>query len=170
MPARKFVNLNLKPIRKYRLALRAEIAGGGKADDLLTTWARRYFAFLREKFRTNRSGAGSWPPLSPNTVAERKPRIGILHVGGSIFNALRIGSPGNLFQKIHFGVRCGVGGPAIHPGTNLTIAELALIHNAGRGNVPKRQILYVPDRPLARLLRQDTARMMRRLARDAQRA
>lgn len=170
MPSRRVVNLNLNPIRKYRQGLRAEIDGRGKADDLLSTWGRRYLAFLREKFRVNRSGGGSWPPLKEETVKHAKGRIGILYLTGAIFNALRPNQPGNRFQKIGFGIRVGVGGPARHPGTNLTIAQLAMIHNDGKGNVPKRQILYVPDRILMRVMRGDTKRTMARLAREADRA
>jgi hypothetical protein len=168
--ASRFVNLNLKPIRRFRKALRAEIDGHGGADDLLTTWGRRYLAFLREKFRVNRSGGGSWPPLKETTTKHAKGRIGILYLTGAIFNALRQGMPGNMFRKIGFGIRVGVGGPAKHPGTDLTIAQLAMIHNDGAGNVPKRQIIYRPDRALYNLLRRDTGRVMRRLAREADKA
>jgi hypothetical protein len=45
-----------------------------------------------------------------------------------------------------------------------------MIHNDGAGHVPKRQIIYRPDRALYNLLRRDTGRVMRRLAREAGKA
>lgn len=168
--ASRFVNLNLKPHRRFRAALRAEIDGKGKANDLLTEWGRRYFSYLRDRYRVNRGGGGDWPPLKESTLKSKEKRLGILYVLGAIFNALRIGAPGNRFTKIGFGVQCGVGGPARHPGTDLTIAQLAMIHNNGRGHVPKRQILYRPDRTLYLHLRRDTFRVIARLKREALRA
>ncbi len=110
---------------------------------------------------------GGWKPLAASTLksrrggkrrATRSPRAGtktttrgsvanvsILRNTGILLNALTIGAPGNLFKGIRSGIRVGFGGPSNHPGGKATIRDIAIVHDEGKGNMPKRQILARPD-------------------------
>lgn len=177
---KKYANLNLSPLRKYRESLRKEIASGTEANNLMVRFGRRYLAYLRDRFRVNRAGGGEWRPLAAGTIraTERKEgRVGILHVTGQVFNALREGQPGNLFERTRDGIRVGYGGEAKHViestggklrVSKLTIADIASIHNAGGSRVPRRRIIVLPDEPLRKLMHDDTKRTVERLMRQAQ--
>lgn len=124
-----------------------------------------YLTFTRRRFI--RMSRGGWKPLAESTVKARRggrrrttrsPRAGtktttrgsaknvsILRDTGILLNALTIGAPGNLFRGIRGGVRVGFGGPAKHPGGKATIRDIAVAHDEGRGNLPKREILAKPD-------------------------
>ena len=167
--AQKYANLNLAPLRKYRKALRQELLTGTEPDNLLVTFGRRYLAFLRDRFRVNRAGGGDWAPLKPETIRRTKGRrLGILYVTGAVFNALRQGQPGNLFKRIQYGVRVGFGGPAKHPDSDATIAQIAIWHDEGTRHVPQRQLIVPPDAALQKLMRDDAKRMVEKLAKQAQ--
>lgn len=157
------VKLNLRPLQQVRQRIR----NGAAVDEMYTSWGRRYLAFLRDQFRRNRGGGGDWPPLKPETIKQTPKRLGILHVTGVLFNALRPGQPGNVLQRVRTGIAAGIGGGAKHPGTNLTIGELAKIHDAGAGNVPARKIFYPPDAPLKKQMEADARRMVERITREA---
>lgn len=155
------VTTNTRPLQKFREGIRREIETAGP-DDMFTSWGRRYLAFLRERFRANRAGGGEWAPLAKSTLAKKTPRLGILYVTGAIFNALRPGQPGNLFQRIRNGIRVGIGGGAKHPGSDKTIVQIATLQNEGTRHIPSRKIIVPPDAVLKRLMREDAKRMMQR--------
>lgn len=178
------VKLDLRPLQR----LRREIAAGGTFGGRIVTvrggggggggnamramyaeWGRRMLAFWRDRFRQNRSGGGDWPPLKPATAKRGKDRVGILHVTGVLFDALRPGRPGNVFQVDAGGVAVGIGGPAKHPESNLTIGEIALIHHRGTPFCPKRTIFYPPDATLKKLMQDDARRTIRRIMRESSR-
>jgi hypothetical protein len=166
--AQKYVNLNLNPLRKYRKALRQELLTGTDPNNMLMTFGRRYLAFLRDRFRINRAGGGEWPHLKPETILRTKgQRLGILHVTGAVFNALRQGQPGNLFKRIQYGVRVGLGGPAKHPNSDKTIAQIGIWHDQGTEHVPQRRIIVPPDAPLLKLCRDDAKRTVEKLMKNA---
>lgn len=153
-------------------AVRRRIKAGQAVDEMYLTWGRRYLAFLREKFRQNRSGGGDWPPLAPSTLKKKTPapRLGILHVLGLIFNALRPGQPGNVLRRVRTGIAAGIEGGPKHPGSGLTIGQLARIHNDGTEHIPARTIFYPPDATLTKQMQDDARRMAERLIREAGKA
>lgn len=165
--ANKYVNLNLNPLRKYRATLRDELMHGKASDNLLMTFGRRYLAYLRDRFRIFRAGGGDWPPLSPATLKQHRPRLGMLAVTGAVFNALRPGQPGNLFQRINYGIRVGFGGAAKHPEADATIAQVAIWHDQGTANIPQRRIIVPPDGLLVALMRSDAKRFVEKLMKKA---
>jgi hypothetical protein len=130
-------------------------------------WGRRYLAFLREQFRRNRAGGGDWPPLKPETLKRTPQRIGILHVTGVLFNALRPGQPGNVLRRVRTGIAAGIEGGPKHPGSGLTIGQLARLHNDGTAHIPARTIFYPPDAALKKQFQDDARRMAERLMREA---
>jgi len=71
--------------------------------------------------------------------------VDILRDTGVLFKALDVGAAGNLFILMDKGVRVGFGGVAKHPDGKATIADIARFHNAGKGRLPKRQIIFLPD-------------------------
>lgn len=165
--ARRFVNVNLNPLRKYRKDLRQELLTGTDSNNMLVSFGRRYLAFIRERFRVNRAGGGDWKPLAPSTLKQGGPRRGILDVTGAVFNALRIGQPGNLFQRIQYGIRVGFGGDAKHPDANATIAQVAIWQDQGTAHVPQRQIIVPPDAALKKQMQDDAKRTVQRLMKNA---
>lgn len=160
--------LNIRPLQKFKTALHREVTtGSNRENDLYTAWARRYLAFLRERFRRNRSGGGDWKPLAPATLANGKPRRGILDVTGAIFNALRPGQPGNLMERTATGMKVGVGGGAKHPDANATIAQVAIWHDQGTATIPRRPIIVPPDPTLRKQIQDDARRALARIAKES---
>jgi hypothetical protein len=156
------VRLDLRPLQQVRQRIRT----GAAIEEMYTSWGRRTLAFWRDQFRRNRGGGGDWPPLKPETIKRTPKRLGILYVTGAIFNALRPGAPGNVFQRVRTGIAVGIGGGK-HPDTSLSIGDLAMIHHNGGGNVPKRTIFYPPDPPLKEQFEADARRMAERIMREA---
>jgi len=138
-------------------------------------WAVRYLAWTKRLFVKNSQGGGEWPALKPSTIAQRRAgrtrqkrkrgrgyrkrgpasKVAILRDTGTLFKALSLGAPGNLFKYIRNGCRVGFGGPAKYPDGKATIADIAKFHNAGKDKLPKRQILHKPDDTLTRQMMQD---------------
>jgi hypothetical protein len=65
------------------------------------------------------------------------------------------GAPGNLLKLLPRGVAAGYGGQAVHSkypdgtGGNISIADLARIHNNGSGRTPRRPIILPPEQSFA---------------------
>jgi hypothetical protein len=162
------VFLNIRPLEKFSAGIRREVTtGSNREDDLYTAWGRRYLAQLRDDFRRNRAGGGAWPPLAPATLKQGKARIGILDVTGAVFNALRPGQPGNLFQRTPTGMKVGVGGEAKHPDADATIAQVAVWHNDGAGNLPVRRIINPPDATTTAGIQKDARAALARIAKES---
>ena len=117
-------------------------------------WAFRYRAFADARFEEHKSGGGEdpWQELHPSTIARRKNKdkdnISILWDTGVLMGALSptfTGAKGALEDDIPFGIRVGYGGPHRANGeSNLTIADIAEVHQEGLGNVPQREIIVKP--------------------------
>jgi hypothetical protein len=152
-------------------------------------WGARYLAFARRRFTEQSRGGGEWPDLAPATKKARRGggrrktrskrartkttsrgtgrKFAILKDTGTLFNALTIGAPGNLFRRVNGGIRVGFGGPATHPDGDATIRDIAVFHDQGDG-VPKRQIIVPPDRPTQIGMQGDTQRAVQRLGRQSE--
>lgn len=107
-------------------------------------WAVRYRAFVQDRFDRASKGDGTWPALSPVTIASRR-RGGstILRDTGTLFAALAPiwqAPPGSINELIEGGVRVGFGGSSNHP-AGVTIAEIASFHQVGGGRLPRREII-----------------------------
>lgn len=155
------VRLNLEPLKRFAAAIRADLrtTGNGPIRRAMRQWAARYRGFAQQRFDRFSKGGGDWPPLAASTKARRrKARKGrkkgatrsfsLLRDTGLMFAALDTPwsrKPGALQKDIPFGVRAGFGGPAKYPGGKATIADIAGFHDSGAGNLPKRQIIVVPD-------------------------
>jgi hypothetical protein len=125
----------------------------GPVVSALATWARIYRAFVLARFDKFSVGGGDWKKLSPGTIAGKKSsailvdtRLMRLGLGSGIGIVKRYGK-----SVLH--VTMGFTNRSKHPGTDLTIADLASIHHLGRG-VPKRSILVGPDKATAQKMGQ----------------
>lgn len=160
------VKIDLKGLEQYQALLNADLrhSGNGPVRDAMHQWAARYRAFLQERFDKASKGGGDWKPLAESTQRRRrKARKGhasrksggsaarvfaILRDTGTLFAALTpafASKPGQLQEDIPFGVRVGYGGPAGHPGSAATIADIAHFHQIGAGHLPVREIIIPPD-------------------------
>lgn len=139
----------------------------GPFHTMLKQWGVRYLAFTRRRFA--REGNGQWARLAPPTVRRRrqgKRKSGgtkILRDTGTLLNALSPNGAGNLFTFVKSlirgpGVRVGFSDSARHPTAGMSVAQLAAIHDEGKGNMPKRPILVPPDEPTKMQMRRDLLR------------
>lgn len=145
------VTLNLHGLRRFRETLEADLRHGGNGPirDALHEWA-----VLLARFLTRRWYEGdNWKALKPATVA-RKLKQGllpyILRATDQMFQAFApelARKPGRVTQDVPFGVRVGFGGGMRYPHSTakMSIAQLAMIHQLGLGNVPVRKIIVPPD-------------------------
>lgn len=174
------VRLNLKPLRRFAAAIRADLrtTGNGPVRRAMRQWAARYRGFAQSRFDRYSKGGGDWPPLAASTrQRRRKARKGrtkgaarsfsLLRDTGLLFAALNpvwSRKPGALQKDIPFGVRVGYGGPSKHPGGKATIADIAGFHDTGAGNLPERQIIDVPDTRTLDAMKDDMERALGQMA------
>lgn len=175
------VNLNLEPLRRFAAAVRADLrrTGNGPVRRAIRQWAARYRGFAQNRFDSYSKGGGDWAPLAESTKKRRrKARKGrkrgatrsfsILRDNNLLFEALETPwtrKPGALQQDIQFGVRVGYGGPSKYPGGKATIADIAMFHDTGAGNLPERKIIELPDFPTLELMKGDMERGLGEMAR-----
>lgn len=88
----------------------------------------------------------------------------ILRDTGTLLNALTIGSPGNLLERIEGGVRVGYAATSHAGAKGLTVQEIAGFHNTGGGRLPQRLILAEPSPDVVAAMIGDTRRAMQAIA------
>jgi hypothetical protein len=154
------VKISFHGIRKFATVIENDLRlrGNGPIRVALKRWGVMYQSAMHERFDRFSKGGGTWPGLKESTKKRRaKAREGA--TGPRVFTILRDtnstmmkaldpqfqGKPGELSADTPFGVRVGFGGPAQHPKGRATIADIAAFHHFGRGNLPARPILVVPD-------------------------
>ncbi len=164
-----------------------QIIGGSPINNALKQWSVRYRSFIQQRFLLYSRGGGDWKPLAQSTMARRrkgkksgKAKYGIFAIlrdTGQLFNAIEpifSGKPGQLEEKIPFGIRVGYGGPGIYTkkhnesGGVHTIADIASFHQNGSKTLPKREIIVPPDQHTIDLMRQDMQRGIDKLLNHAQ--
>ena len=125
------VRINVRPLRKFSAALRADLkqGGHGPARRMLRQVGIRYLSFVKRRFVRFSRGGGDWKPLAASTVKSRSRtstgrrrhraaaavvrqtgtggRVAILRNTSTLLAALTLGNPGNLFKDIRNGVRVG---------------------------------------------------------------
>lgn len=111
-------------------------------------WGTRYLAETRREFVKNSNGGGEWPSLKRKRKRGSLSKAKILRDTGTLFKALSVGSPGNLYLDIKNGKRVGFGGPSNHPSGRASIADIARFHQTGQGSLPIRAILHRPSQKL----------------------
>jgi hypothetical protein len=165
----KFI-LNLEPLQRFKSQVTMDLNGGGQGSigkAMREEWPRRYFDFLRRRFRQNSAGGGDWQALSPVTLSKdlgrtpsgkRKRRRGILRVTDTLYNALTPGNAGNIIVHLKNGVRCGIGGSARHPTRGITFRALTKIHQEGTATIPARPIVVEPDQATINTMQNDMKR------------
>lgn len=141
-----------------------------------TQWGVRYLAWTKRLFIKNSNGGGEWPGLKKPRMRKRrgkkrKPAIQnksqkILRDTGTLFKALTIKAPGNLFKIIKKGIYVGFGGPSRHKGGAATIADIAKFHHNGEGNLPERKILHQPEGKLVKQMLNDLKRAINKLGKQ----
>jgi len=88
----------------------------------------------------------------------------------AVLNAATGAVAGRTESIVPFGIMVGYGGPAGHKGaTGLSIAELAEVHQEGRGNVPARPIIVDPPESLQQTMARDGDVMVREVIRETDR-
>lgn len=152
---------------------------------MFTQWGARYLGFIRRRFVRHSRGGGDWKPLAESTKrARRGPKrrlkkgrkkgaktttrgsgrkFAILRDTSTLFGALTIGAPGNLFEPIDDGIRVGFGGPSRHSGGKATIRDIAIAHDEGTKTVPARPILVEPDKTTTNALKRISTEAVKRL-------
>jgi len=147
------IKFNIKPLEKFRKDFSRQMKSNSLHTTLGSMWKLIgivYLTFTRKRFSNYSRGGGNWPPLSPLTLARRRKgkrgnKASILYDTGILFGALSIGTRGNFFKKIPYGVQVGFSKTTKHKGNSTTIRDIAIIHDLGKGKMPKREILVEPD-------------------------
>ena len=186
------VFFDLRKFKKFQQA----IANGKGLKDVYTQWGKRYLTATKRKFKQNSLGGGDWPPLKSvgyrramggelkTTKSGRRrgvrgqtnmkkrfqsarKKVKILIDTGTLFKALSIKMPGNLFRHLQNGIRVGFAGKRLHKKSALTVKEIAMKHQTGdsKTNLPKRQILHTPDTQLRKSMMRDLMRGLNKLGR-----
>ncbi len=156
--------------------------GAGPVREAFLAWGTVYRSFIKRRFtQLSRSGGGGvWKPLAESTIVGRRHgkkgkfkrgraalnrakksgggQVSLLRDTNQLLTALspKLGKPGQIQRFIKNGLKVGIGGPAQHKGSRLTIGQLAAIHHFGTRRIPARPIFVRPDRPtvnrMARIL------------------
>jgi hypothetical protein len=150
--------IDVEPLTRFLSDFAAALGQGTSNPHVrngLTGAQGEYFGAMRERFVAQSSGGGEWQELAGTTQRQRQrqgfnPSRPILTRLAVLFTAMRPGAPGSASEWGSNSLRAGFGGPAVHPGygdrpASLTIGDLALIHQEGRGRVPQRRVLVEPQ-------------------------
>jgi len=154
-----YVTIQRRGFNRLMNTVRMQFAGTrtGAIRDGFRLWGRVYRSFAQRRFSIFSGGGGNWASLADSTKRGRrgprkghkgKRKFGILYDTGLLFGALSPSSlevPGRLQQDIPRGIRVGYGGPHRHSGGSATIADIAVFHQSGNSNLPKREIITSPD-------------------------
>lgn len=145
-----------------KLAKMAKVVSGADDDAIqriFERWQRVYAAFIRRRFVNASRGDGTWPPLSPRTIASRRKGRGKRAKPGAKPAILR--DTGLLFSQLHptfdsIRIRGSGGGLKFTAGVNFgaegsypdgtRVVDVMSFHQAGKGRLPKREILVTPDK------------------------
>lgn len=145
------VKLDLRTLKLWSDNVASQLSSSqdGELRKVFKKWAIRYRSYVQLRFDKASKGDGTWQPLAPSTVAgRRKQSSTILRDTGTLFAALApiwTAPAGSINEMIEDGVRVGFGGPSSHPSGLVTIAQIAAFHQAGGGNLPKREIIVQPS-------------------------
>jgi len=180
------VVVDLKGLQAYEQAVRRGMQKGpGHMAVAFKRWGVRYRSFSQNRFNTlsKSGGGGIWPPLAEVTKRRRrkqrkgyrgKRRWGLLRDTSLLFYALQAkftGAGGQWEQAIPGGIEVGYGGDAVHKdaggkGGKATIADIAMFHQTGAGNLPVREIIVDPDPPTITGMIKDLTLALKRIERD----
>lgn len=139
----KVNTIDTSPLREYA---RQIAAGVGPIDDMFKKWGVRYLSFTRRRF-IRLSRGGEWARLAESTRKSKPKRptgSPVLVVGGQLRDSLGVGHPGNHFRRIPKAIEVGFA-ERTFAGSKTTIRDIAVFHDEGKGNLPKREILVEPD-------------------------
>lgn len=176
------VIIDLGPMKRFEALIKRGFDGtsSGPLKLCFDAWATLYRSEMKQRFmRLSRSGGGDeWPPLKPSTIwarrhgkaggfkrgrsAHRKAeasgggQVSILWDTGILLATLNPQfGPGQIQRRIPNGIEIGIGGSATHPGSRLTVGQLAAIHHFGvpsRG-IPARPIFVSPSKATVERMR-----------------
>lgn len=138
--------------------------GSGHIDRALKQIGIYYLGFTKRRFYQYSRGGGDWEPLAESTLRQRRGSgkgAAILRDTGLLFNAIgNSGRPkaGAQLQKKGKKIRVGWDERTQHRYAQMTFAELADIHQRGRGNVPARKLLVEPDSQTKQRMRRALSR------------
>ncbi len=149
------VKIDLYRLQRFKAALDADLrqSGNGPVRKAMQEWGNLIGRFLIARYERFSMGGGDWRPLKPITIAG-KIRRGLLllilratDVFFEHFAPMLQGKAGGLSQDIPFGVRVGFsGGMSLpHPGSKVSMSQLALWFQQGTETLPARKIVVSPD-------------------------
>lgn len=147
----------------------AAVGGATLPGEILSLWEARYRAFLWDRFDRFSKGLGDWAPLAASTERRRRKGSGsgnnaILRDTGTLYASLSPNitnvNAGSVVDDIlslgaSWKFEVGFGGPAKHPNSQATIADIASFHQAGNSHLPQRQIIVPPPPELVTQMRKD---------------
>ena len=184
--------INIARLKRYRNAVNK--AGSGPLAPVFIQWGQKYLTWTRVRFKANSSGGGEWPALKSVSYRratgssllrtktgkrrsasgrskvkakykEASRHVSILYDTGTLFKALTIKMPGNLFRIISNGIKVGFGGRATYKGNDTRIKDIAIKHQNGdkRINLPQRKIIHFPDAVMVKRMEEDLKKGLRKL-------
>ena len=170
--------MNSKPLRQFV----ADVSGSGpEMNQLFESIGGIYLDQLQRQYKANSAGGGDWPAVKKATEkaqfkrkkarkGHKGPRKkGILIDDGILEGALTPGARGNEFRLIPHGIRVGFSQTIHGAGSSITVNELAQIHDQGKGDMPKRQILNEPTSATVGRIETAVRRALAALGRKAER-
>lgn len=165
------VKISLPGLKKFAQLIKTN---SPVVQTILKQWAARYRGFIQKRFAVYSKGGGDWAPLAASTIARRrkgkgKGTIAILRNTGLLFAALApvfANKPGAFEKYGMLSVTVGYGGPQKHPGSSVTIADIASFHQVGGPNLPQRKIIVPPDADTLDGMSKDAERNLNKAGHD----
>ena len=133
---------------------------------MLKQWAARYRGFTRQRYVVFSRGGGDWKPLQPSTIA-RKTRRGIGPVSSILIdhaNMIAATRPG-LTAREGWQEQQTPGQLSIVAGYQgaSEIVKIAGYHQEGKGRLPVRKTIVVPNQSTLNGMRSDADRAMKKI-------
>lgn len=185
------VRFNLRGIEHIRRQVGRKIGQGasGPIGAMLKQWGVRYLRFTRARYLRESGGGGSWDDLAESTKKQRRgkksrrtkskrartktttrgtgTKFKILQDTRVLYKGLAVGGRGNLLKVSGTYVRAGFAKGRRHGKGKATIRDIAMFHQEGKGDLPKREILVMPDRKTIAGMNQDARRAVQQITRQA---
>lgn len=157
------VTTDLNGLRRFREQVREGLAQKqNPVGFAVLKWGVRVRSFWFDRFIRYSAGGGNWARL--------KYRVGlILRITDTLLNALQPifnNAPGAVEEFTEDGIRIGYGGSDAHPDSELSVSELANVHNFGTTTIPRRQIIVNPTQVVLNGMQEDISTGLDELARE----
>jgi len=148
-----------------RAFVRKVRSGGSNTTKGHRKAAERYQRWLQKRYKSYAMGGGDWEPLSEETVKRKKRNKNVILIEYmNMYDSLRVRRSGKNQYTV------GIFTSRQARRSDLSIRQVATLHQKGEGRLPRREIIVMPPTRVNREMRRDIQDGVDKDVREANRA